>query len=179
MTHPLKIFTFCPKCGSKNFKISSPFSKKCDLCGFEYFKNPVVGVAALIFNKEGKILCLQREREPGFGLLALPGGFVDLNESIETAIIRETKEETGIDITNPTLLDNIPNTYIYCGMDQYPLDFYFVAYLKNEQSLKPQAGETSHLRFVSIEEITPESFAMQSTRLFLKNLLSGKYQKQL
>lgn len=171
MTHPLKIFSFCPKCGSKNFKISSPYSKKCDKCGFEYFKNPVIGVGVLIFNESGKILCLQREKEPGKGLLALPGGFVDIGESIEEAAHREVKEETGVEIKNLQLVDNIPNSYIYSNMDQYPLDFYFTATIKESQTLKEQIGETSHLRFVFPSEINPDLFAMHSTKEFLKKFL--------
>lgn len=171
MTHPLKIFNFCPKCGSKNFKISSSYSKKCTDCKFEYFKNPIIGVAVLIYNESGKILCLQREREPGKGLIGLPGGFVDIGESIEEAAKREVKEETGIEIENLTLIDNIPNSYIYSEMNQYPLDFYFTAKMKPESTLKEQKGETSHLRFVSLNEIKIESLAMESTRLFFKKHL--------
>ena len=168
MTHPLEIFSFCPKCGSKNFKIHSPYSKKCDLCGFVYFKNPVIGVAVVIFNESKQVLCLQREKNPGKGLLGFPGGFVDLGESIEEAAIREVKEETGIEIENLQLIDNIPNSYIYAGMDQYPLDFYFTATAKESQTLKPQEGETSNLRFISLDELKIDSFAMPSTRVFLK-----------
>ncbi len=174
MTHPLEIFRFCPKCGSKNFKIHDSYSKKCESCGFVYYKNPVIGVAVAIFNESKELLCLQREREPGKGLLGLPGGFVDLGESIEEAATREVKEETGVEIENLKLTCNIPNTYIYCGMDQHPLDFYFTAKIKKSQTIKPQPGETSHLRFVSLNDITPESFAMKSTCLFLKKLLENK-----
>lgn len=168
MTHPLKIFNFCPKCGSKNFLISSPYSKKCADCNFEYFKNPIIGVAVLIYDESGKILCLQREREPGKGLLGLPGGFVDIGESIEEAATREVFEETGIEIEELKLIDNIPNSYIYCNMEQFPVDFYFSAKMKKASILKEQEGETSHLRFVSLNEINPDSFAMLSTRIFLK-----------
>lgn len=166
--HPLQIFNFCPKCGSKNFHINSDYSKKCSDCGFEYFKNPIIGVAVLVYNESGKILCLQREKNPGKGLLGLPGGFVDIGESIEDAAIREVKEETGIDIENLKLIDNIPNSYIYSNMEQTPLDFYFTATMKKDSILKEQEGETSHLRFVNIKEIPCDSFAMLSTRIFLK-----------
>lgn len=175
MTHPLEIFLFCPKCGAKNFKINDNYSKKCDSCGFVYYKNPVIGVGVAIFNESGQILCLQRERDPGKGLLALPGGFVDIGESIEEAAIREVMEETGVEITDLKLVDNIPNSYIYSGMDQHPLDFYFTAKIKESQHFKEQKGETSHIRFVSPQQINTDSFAMQSTRIFLKKFLSNAY----
>ena len=171
MTHPLELFSFCPKCGAKNFRIHDQYSKKCDSCGFIYYKNPVIGVAVAIFNESNEILCLQREKEPGKGLLGLPGGFVDIGESIENAAIREVKEETGVEIENLTLIDNIANSYIYHGMDQYPLDFYFTATIKKNQTLKQQDGETSNLRFVKTTDLIPEYFAMESTRLFFKRHL--------
>lgn len=172
MTHPLEIFKFCPKCGAKNFRINDNHSKKCDSCNFIYYKNPVIGVSVVIFNESNEILCLQREKEPGKGLLGFPGGFVDIGESIETAAIREVKEETGVEIKNLKLIDNITNSYIYSGMDQHPLDFYFTATIKKGQKLIPQDGETSNLHFIPIKELHPESFAMQSTRVFIKKFFN-------
>ena len=102
------------------------------------------------------------------------GGKFEKDESPEECLKREVKEETGVEITNLELICNIPNSYIYSGMDQHPLDFYFTAKIKESQTLKPQEGETSHLRFISLDKIAPESFAMKSTRLFLKNLLENK-----
>lgn len=170
--HPLDIFKFCPKCGSKEFAINSSISKKCEKCGFEYFKNPTIGVSALVFNNENQILCLTREKNPGKGMLGLPGGFVDLNETIEEAIIRETKEETGIDIELIEFIGNIPNSYIYSGFETNPLDFYFLAKAKDTKNMKPQKGETSNLRFLDLKDISIESFAMISTQKILKMYLS-------
>ncbi len=59
------------------------------------YRNPLVTVDIIIEIKE-KIVLIERVNPP-FGW-ALPGGFVDYGESLETAAIREAKEETGLDI---------------------------------------------------------------------------------
>ncbi len=55
-------------------------------------------VADVILEKDGKILMLIRNFEPGKGKLDLIGGLVDNNESIEKAAIREAREESGYNI---------------------------------------------------------------------------------
>ena len=47
---------------------------------------------------ESKVLLIERGNEPFKGQLALPGGFADMNETLEVAAYRELKEETGIDL---------------------------------------------------------------------------------
>lgn len=61
-------------------------------------KLPKVGVGAVIQNKENKILLVLRKKAPEAGCWSLPGGKVDYMETIENAIIREIKEELGVDI---------------------------------------------------------------------------------
>jgi 8-oxo-dGTP diphosphatase len=46
---------------------------------------------------DGKIVLIRRGHEPFKGWLALPGGFVEKDETVEQAVVRETKEETGLD----------------------------------------------------------------------------------
>jgi bifunctional NMN adenylyltransferase/nudix hydrolase len=55
----------------------------------------------------GHILLVKRLAEPGRGLWALPGGFVDPDETLETAMIRELKEETRISVPLPIIKSNI------------------------------------------------------------------------
>jgi 8-oxo-dGTP diphosphatase len=61
------------------------------------FISPIPVVSCVVIN-EGRILLLKRAMEPGKGKWALPAGYVEPAETIEQAIIREMKEETGLDV---------------------------------------------------------------------------------
>lgn len=65
--------------------------------------------------QSGHILMITRRAEPGRGLLALPGGFLDANSdaSLEDAMIRELREETGLKVPSPVLRGNIKNTHVF------------------------------------------------------------------
>ena len=51
----------------------------------------------------GRLLLIERKRPPGQGLLALPGGFLDQQETLLAACLRELREETGFDLSESTL----------------------------------------------------------------------------
>ena len=58
---------------------------------------PLLTVDALVIYEE-KIVLIKRKNPPYEGMFALPGGFVEIGETVERAVIREAKEETGLDI---------------------------------------------------------------------------------
>ena len=61
----------------------------------EYPEQPIVGVGGIIFQDES-VLLIKRGREPGLGQWSIPGGAVELGETLQAAVVRETLEETGI-----------------------------------------------------------------------------------
>jgi 8-oxo-dGTP diphosphatase len=69
----------------------------CPECGFVLYRNPVPGVGVLV-EIEGKILLVQRGQPPFEGWWALPAGYIEADESVEEAAVRECKEETGLDV---------------------------------------------------------------------------------
>jgi ADP-ribose pyrophosphatase YjhB (NUDIX family) len=54
-------------------------------------------VSAAIF-RDGRVLIVRRGRPPAHGLYTLPGGGVELGETLEQAVVREVREETGLAI---------------------------------------------------------------------------------
>jgi ADP-ribose pyrophosphatase YjhB (NUDIX family) len=61
-------------------------------------------VGGIAFDDDGRLLLIRRANNPGSGQWSLPGGRVEPGESDETAVIRELREETGLDV--------IPGTWI-------------------------------------------------------------------
>jgi 8-oxo-dGTP diphosphatase len=62
-----------------------------------YPARPYLAVSAAIF-RDGRVLIVRRARPPAHGLYTLPGGGVELGETLEEAVIREVHEETGLDV---------------------------------------------------------------------------------
>ena len=54
--------------------------------------------AVILLNRKQDLILIRRKNPPFLGELALPGGFVDVGESVEQSCIREAKEETNIDV---------------------------------------------------------------------------------
>jgi len=68
----------------------------CRECGWVDYKNPLPVAVCIAINNQGKILITKRNLEPGINKWALPGGFIEANETPEKACLRELKEETGV-----------------------------------------------------------------------------------
>ena len=63
-----------------------------------YPKRPILGVGALVFRR-GRVLLVERGREPFKGYWSLPGGVLEVGETLERGVAREVKEETGLEVT--------------------------------------------------------------------------------
>ncbi|MEM2094426.1 MAG: NUDIX hydrolase [Candidatus Bathyarchaeia archaeon] len=74
----------------------------------KYPSCPIVGVGGLIVDRD-KVLLVKRENEPGKGLWSVPGGVLELGETVREGAKREIREETGIDVEFDRLLDVLDN----------------------------------------------------------------------
>lgn len=161
--HPLDLFHYCPKCGSDLFEEHNFKSKHCSNCGFTYYQNPSSATAAFILNSKGELLVARRGKEPAKGTLDLPGGFVDNGESGEQGIIREIKEETGLDIPEVEYLFSIPNIYRYSGMDIHTLDMFYLCRVDDNATVHA-ADDAAELSWVPLQDVYVERFGLRSIR---------------
>ncbi|NDW10272.1 NUDIX domain-containing protein [Dysgonomonas sp. 520] len=161
--HPLAQFNFCPKCGSNRFEENNIKSKKCGNCGFIYYFNSSAATVAVILNQENELLVSTRAFEPAKGTLDLPGGFVDMGESLEDAVVREVKEETNLDVEELQYLFSEPNLYMYSGFQVETADAFFLCKVNNTRQLKAE-DDVAKLEFIKIKDLDPSKFGLSSIR---------------
>ena len=125
-------FNMCPMCGSTEIQNVNGRKWFCPKCGFDLYNNIAAAVGIIIQDKYKNVLFEVRAKEPKKGFVALPGGFVDGDESAEEAIIRECREEIGVEINNPKYVCTNPNTYPYKSIVYKTCDiFLLLTYLMN------------------------------------------------
>ena len=131
-----------------------------------YPNQPVVGVGAIIVCN-GKILLEKRKSEPGRGKWSVPGGLVELGESTEQAVIREVKEETGLDVENPELID-VVNNIIFDENGKIEYHFVIVDYFVRLRGGELNAADDAEeLKWVALDDV--EKYNITSTlRAFLQ-----------
>jgi ADP-ribose pyrophosphatase YjhB (NUDIX family) len=70
----------------------------CTACGHISYVNPRLVVTTIPVTEDGHVLLIRRGLEPGRGLWAQPGGFLEVDETVTEGAIRETLEETGLQV---------------------------------------------------------------------------------
>lgn len=94
-------YHFCPNCGTK---LQKRFVKEqerlyCPLCQKFVYRNPMAAVAGIILNDKGEILMGRRSWNQTYpGKWCIPCGHIEWNEDIRDALVREMREETGLDV---------------------------------------------------------------------------------
>jgi len=133
------------------------------MCGFVYYFNSSTATAIFITNRIGELLVVCRAKEPAKGTFDLPGGFVDMHETAEEAIIREVKEETGLQIAKPQYLFSLPNIYRYSDFDVHTLDLIYQCSVDTFSGLQAD-DDVESLSFLKKTEIQSQKFGLDSIR---------------
>lgn len=99
-------------------------------------KTPALTTDCVVFDENGAVLLIRRKNQPYEGQYALPGGFVDVGETVEAACRRELFEETGMEGEGLTLIG------VYSRPDRDPRGHTCsIAFLANVKPGQPKAGD--------------------------------------
>ena len=177
MSHVLEKFKSCPVCGSNHFEENNIKSKKCRDCGFTYYLNPSSATVAFILNEKDEMLVVRRKNEPAKGTLDLPGGFVDMDETGEEGVMREVKEETGLDATEVSYQFSIPNLYLYSGFLVHTLDMFYIVKAKDLSHVQAM-DDAEESYWIPLADIHPEEFGLGSIRQGVTKFLAKHKSKE-
>ena len=116
-------------------------------------RNPALTVDGVLI-EDGRILLIRRGRGPFKGKWALPGGFVEYGERVEDAVIREFREETGLDAEIIWLLG------VYSDPNRDPRGHTVsIVYLLKRKGGKMRGGDdASDARFFSLDDLPEMAF---------------------
>lgn len=175
-------FKLCPMCGSKKIENHGNRKWMCPDCGFDLYNNVASAVGVVIRDRYNNVLFEIRAKQPRKGYAAVPGGFVDFDESAEEAAVRECREEIGVAVEGVKFLCTAPNTYEYKNIEYKTCDIFFTAELPPQyetiddfiKSLKAEESEVEGFvsyKVESLEDIEKIPLAFESARYTLKQLI--------
>lgn len=98
---------FCAQCGAglvaRASRSSGVVRQGCAICQTTVYDSPYIVVASLPVVGE-RVVLVRRATEPGLGLWSYPGGYLEMGETLEEGAVRETREETGLQVEITGLL---------------------------------------------------------------------------
>ena len=154
---------FCTRCGHELEMRALEDQRKrpvCPACGYIVYFNPLIAAGVIAERADGKIVLVLRGENPGRGLWGLPAGFMEIDETVEAAALRECLEETGLAVELVDLL----------GVWSYHHDYkqssgVIVLYSARVVSGEPRAGSDSvQAEFFALDEIPVDQMAFPSHR---------------
>lgn len=97
---------YCVRCGAPmaTRRVGDRPRRVCTACGYIHFTDPKVGVGVFVV-QDGKVLLVRRTMSPERGKWSIPAGFLDHGEDPQVTAVRETREETGLEVVIDGLID--------------------------------------------------------------------------
>jgi NAD+ diphosphatase len=172
-------YSYCPVCGAGYDHSASGAEGEylCARCGFSFWQNSKPAVSALIvrtIDGEPQVLLTQRGIEPFRGMWDLPGGFLRNGEHPEAGLVRELREELGVETLRPRLVGSDIDEYVRDDIAEearFVLDLSFRCEIPPGAVLTP-ADDVVAFRWFSLERL-PDDLAFAANRRALGALQSA------
>ena len=127
----------------------------------------IVGTGAVIRNEDNRVLLVLRRKDPENGKWSIPGGKVDPFETLESAIVREVEEETGLTVEVESLL--CTDEVIQPEHDRHLLSLIYKVRYTGGEPVNREPQKHAELRWFKLNELPPESeiaaFSREALRL--------------
>jgi 8-oxo-dGTP diphosphatase len=149
----------------------------------EYPERPVVGIGGVIID-EGRALLIRRGSEPLRGEWSIPGGTLELGESLEEGVARELLEETGIEVRVLELIEVFDRVFLEDGLTggearrRPRFHFVIVDYLCERLRGEPCAGsDVTDVAFAREEELSRFHLTKTATRVLKRAFAMDRARK--
>jgi ADP-ribose pyrophosphatase YjhB (NUDIX family) len=167
---PLLDPKFCSKCGAPMTRAVPPDDHRerhvCSACRFVHYLDPKVACGT-IAELDGRFALIQRNIDPRKGYWSFPCGFMEIDETTEQAAVRETLEETGLQVS----LSGLLGTYSYAD-SFYGGAIVVVVYRATVTGGTLRADDdVCDARLISPAEIPWEQLAFQSSTAAIRDWL--------
>jgi len=142
----------------------------------EYPDTPLVGVGAIIIDQE-RVLLVKRGNEPLAGSWSIPGGLLDIGETLRQAVVREAFEETGLTVEAGELLgvyDRIMLDADQCTRYHYVLVDFLCRRISGELQA---AGDAADARWFTSSELSQISLAEDTAEVIRLGFLRAKTER--
>ena len=138
----------------------------------EYPNHPRVAVGVVVV-RDSRILLVRRGQEPSKGLWSVPGGLIELGETIEEAAQREVREETGIRVRIERLLD-VADNIVRDDQGKTRFHYVLVDYVAHPVTTPLKASsDASEARWVQLEDLKNYPMTRGALKLMRKIGESG------
>jgi 8-oxo-dGTP diphosphatase len=128
---------------------------------------PIVGVGAVIFNGAGEVLLIRRGKPPLHHEWSIPGGSVEHGERLHGALMREVREETGLDIEVMGLIDVI-DAIIPDKAGGRTFHYVLIDYAARATGGEIRAGSDAHdARWVPLATLDEHAMWSETRRMIL------------
>ena len=137
-------------------------------------RRPLIGVGAIVFDSHGRILLVKRGAPPQMGKWAIPGGHLELGETIFEGVKRELYEETGLE-GEPKCIVTV-DELIVNGVDGSVKRHYILidVFFERVWGELRAASDALEAKFFEAEEAQSRNDVSFSTKTFLKKLLNDE-----